>query len=169
MVPPDVTLAIATMHALATNTNSTSIGTLAEDVNQVVLGAASPFGCTSLPQLWYTASQARHLIVHGLDDCHPKPKVLAHFLKCRQKLVATQWMQSNLIADNATHILACCLTFVQGVPASFKPRKIAQAGKSVKEALGARLGWLKHDLLPLYLTLRTIYDPDPHPGSGSLM
>lgn len=167
-VPP-IALTVATVHALATNLNSSQIGTLANDVNQVVLGADAPFGCTSLPNLWYTADQARHLITDGLDNCHPKSKTLNHFLECRQRLRTNKWMKRNHISTNATHVLACCLAFVQDVPAFFQPRKIAQAGKSVKEALNARLVWLKHDLLPMYLELRTIFEPGSHAGSGSSM
>lgn len=155
------TLAIATLHSLSTGLNSSVLGPLAGNVNQVVLGTSAPFECTSLPKLWYSANEARSLLIHGLHDCEPKSRRLQAYLNCRAVLE-----EEGVWWNNDAEIMAECFYGVD-VPSAFNPRKIAQAGKSVKAAMKARLQWLKHDLLPLHQTLMDIFEPNRVPmGSG---
>lgn len=80
---------------------------------------------------------------------------LQNYLTCRAKL------EEDLhgVRNNDAEILAECF-YGYDVPSAFNPRKIAQAGKSVKAAMKARLQWLKHDLLPLHHTLLDIFEPN---------
>ena len=147
------------MRALSTGLNSTLLGPWAGMVNEVVLGVDAPFACQSLPSLWYTAAEARTELSAGLPGCVPyagMPAVLTAFLACHATF-----------SDTATAEAMLAYCFGRAVPPAFQPRKIAQAGKSVKRALRARLGWLQEDLRPIYDDLQRIFPASSSSGSGT--
>jgi len=146
------TLAFATAAALATNAHDGNNRTLdlVGRVNQVVLGAAYPFECSSMKQLWFTAAGARYEIKYGLQDCSHTA-----FYQCRSQLYDYQ-------SYNADDILSHC--FDGHVPYAYTPRKLLQSGRSIISALNGRLDYLRYELQPCYDHLRRVMHTD---GSGS--
>lgn len=146
-------LAFATATALATNAHNDNNRTLdlVGRVNDIVLGAAYPFECSTLNQLWFTGAEARHEIQFGLHNCNHTA-----FYQCRSQLYNYQTYTPDAI-------LSRC--FEGQIPYAYTPRKLLQAGKSVFAALKLRLNYLRYDLQPCYDQLQTVFQTGAS-GSG---
>lgn len=153
-------LALQTLYSLQTNTqHKTSTDTLAQRVNEVVLQTSKPFNCSNSSVLWYTANDARHELVYGLNNCTE-----TMYYKCRTKIYDTDvtfaFVNHTLAAE---HLLQQC--FNNAVPHAYDPRKIAQAGTYLRRAYKTRLTYLLDDVFTAVGQLNNIFEKSR--GSGS--